>query len=38
MVFDHKLEKITDPQTRDKIQAEFETIAALYFLSLKPNI
>ena len=37
MIFDHKLEKITNPQKGDKIQAEFETITALYFLSLKPN-
>ena len=37
MLFDHKLEKITDPQIGDRIQTEFETIAALYFLSLKPN-
>ena len=37
MVLEHKLEKITDPQTRGKIQAEFENIAALYLLSLKPN-
>ena len=37
MILDHKLEKTTDPQTGDKIQTEFENIAALYLLSLKPN-
>ena len=37
MILDHKLEKTTNPQTGDKIQTEFENIAALYLLSLKPN-
>ena len=35
MLFDHKIEKITDPQTRDKIQAEFENLCCILFILLE---
>ena len=37
MILDPKPEKTINPPTGDKIQTEFENIAALYLLSLKPN-